>query len=114
MGWVFEEFREKALGGKLKMVDMRDRKEYEEWHFPNTIWMNFKEIEANHKSLNANPEDEIIVLCDYGFRSLVYAQKLMNLGYKNVYSLKGGIKSHKHNIMELSESLLQPKIIAEI
>ena len=42
-------------------------------------------------SINENREEEIILYCAGGVRSILGCKSLQNMGYKKVFSLKGGI-----------------------
>ncbi len=101
----FEEFRKKMLNQDATILDVRDKKEFDNGHLPGAVWIDFKEVENQHKNIKAGHSDEIVVFCNYGPKSVVCAQKLMNLGYKNVYSINGGIKSHENKIRELYENI---------
>jgi rhodanese-related sulfurtransferase len=39
-----------------------------------------------------DPNREIIMYCGGGFRSVLTAEAAQKMGYRNVYSLKGGYK----------------------
>ena len=49
----------------------------------------------SQESLVPNTSDEIILYCAAGQRSLLSAESLLRMGYKNVYTLAGGIGEWK-------------------
>jgi len=49
-------------------------------------------------SLNANHETEIIVMCHHGIRSSDVTRWLIKQGWKNTYSLEGGIAAYASEV----------------
>jgi rhodanese-related sulfurtransferase len=54
--------------------------------------------------------DEVIVYCAGGVRSVLAADALQKMGYKKVYSLKGGIKGWKDqgNMVNINMRMYSP------
>lgn len=75
-----------------KLIDVRTKQEYNEGHFDNAILIPYFEIAKNIKSIIPNQEQEIIVYCENGGRSRKAYKTLNNMGYNNIYNLKGGRK----------------------
>jgi len=66
------------------VIDVRDKKAYEKWHYPNSVSI----YDVNVDSL---PKDRPIILyCDSGELSSAWASTLRSKGY-NAFSLKGGL-----------------------
>jgi molybdopterin/thiamine biosynthesis adenylyltransferase/rhodanese-related sulfurtransferase len=59
-------------------------------------------LESKIESLKVDLNTSIILYCASGVRSLLAADSLKRLGYRNVYSLKGGIESWKESLRPLT------------
>ena len=86
----FDELREKTKNGAL-LVDVRSVQEYNEGHLDGAIQLADFEIGQKYKTVLPNKEKEIVLYCQNGGRSKHAYKKLKNLGYKNVFSLYGGL-----------------------
>ncbi|MCD4818758.1 MAG: rhodanese-like domain-containing protein [Candidatus Cloacimonetes bacterium] len=113
---VYDEFKAKLEKGELRLViDVREPSEFEagfinqpdeedEYPYPETFVVNIPrgllEFKIGSKSYwdddlfveMPKKDEEIIVYCKKGGRSTLSAQSLMQLGYTNVKSLKGGYR----------------------
>ncbi len=80
------------------IVDVREPKEWESGHIPGALLAPRGMIEwyadpsyANHKAQLAEArEKNVVIHCATGGRSLLAAQSLQRLGFKNVSSMAGG------------------------
>jgi rhodanese-related sulfurtransferase len=88
------------LNDKTNLVYLvaREPKAYNVNHFQNAITVGFdhfdtKKVSSTVKDKNAN----IVVYCSIGVRSEQIGEKLLKLGYKNVYNLYGGIFEYKNS-----------------
>lgn len=91
--------RELEQNKDIILLDVRTKEEYEEKHIPNSILIPVDEINKNNDKIAnkiKNKESKIFVYCRVGRRSKIAAEKLANLGYKNVYNIEGGITSWKY------------------
>lgn len=82
----------------LVFLDAREPKEFNVSHIENAIFVGFDNFDETKvtsavKDKNAN----IVVYCSLGVRSEKIGEKLLKLGYKNVYNLYGGIFEYKNN-----------------
>lgn len=87
---TLDELKYKQLNG-AEIVDVRSKQEYDEGHIDGAI--NIPEYEINKDVIrNLNDFDrEIVVYCQTGHRGEQAYKKLINLGYKKVFNLYGGL-----------------------
>ena len=76
---------------KVLLIDVRSVQEFKEGHLRGAINIPLYELEKHLEDLK-DKEQVIIVYCARGYRSKQAKEKLEKLGYKNVYSLKGGLE----------------------
>jgi rhodanese-related sulfurtransferase len=79
------------------LLDARETKEFNVSHIKGSIHVGYdyfdsKKVTALLKDKNAT----IIVYCSIGVRSEKIGERLLKLGYKNVFNLYGGIFEWKH------------------
>lgn len=77
---------------KLKeyfIIDVRSKKEYQEGHLDGAINIPLFSIKKNIEKINKNKK--ILVYCQSGVRSKRALKALQELGFENVYNLKGGL-----------------------
>lgn len=88
---IVEELKDK-LGKKevFKLVDCREKDEHKKASISGAILIplsRFQELAP----LQLDPADEIVIHCHFGGRSQRACEYLVNIGYKNVSNLSGGI-----------------------
>ncbi len=88
---TMEELKERQTAGAV-VVDVRSQQEYDEKHIDGAI--NIPEYEINNEVVDILQDNEngIILYCTVGVRSKKAWKKLTKLGYKNVYTLYGGLE----------------------
>ena len=93
--WGIKQLSPKDLDQKKGMVvlDIRTDKEYENGHIPGAINVPLSEIGDKVKKLKK--EKDIVVYCRSGNQSIWAIKRLMGMGYKNLYNLKGGYGAWK-------------------
>jgi len=85
-----EEFNElRNKNGNVVLVDVREPYEYQICNIEGSTLIPLGELDSRTDELN--PEDEIVVHCHHGGRSMTAATLLKEKGFKNVLNLKGGI-----------------------
>lgn len=75
------------MGEGAVLIDVRSPMEYKQAHLDNSINIDVDAIENTIESKVEDKNTKIIVYCRSGNRSATAAQKLVNMGYKNVYDL---------------------------
>ncbi len=80
------------------LLDTREIKEYNVSHIENAINVGFDKFDS--KKITSTVKDKnntIVVYCSIGVRSEKIGEKLLKMGYKNVFNLYGGIFEWKNN-----------------
>jgi phage shock protein E len=76
------------------LVDVRTVQEHDTGAIPGTdLNIEFREMGRRHREIGAGPDDHIVVYCQSGKRSNIAADTLSDLGYKNVYSIRGSMNA---------------------
>ncbi|BAS68379.1 rhodanese-like domain-containing protein [Bathymodiolus septemdierum thioautotrophic gill symbiont] len=108
MPWDLEEG---IPNSNLILLDIREAHEFEMMHIPNSIhvprgvlesacvWNYDDTVPALAKARNQN----IVVICRSGNRSVLAAQTMQQMGFENVQSLKLGIKGWNDNDFEMMD-----------
>ncbi|MDA0833062.1 MAG: rhodanese-like domain-containing protein [Planctomycetota bacterium] len=78
-------------GETFLFVDCREADEYATAHIEGTVLIPMSEIDTRVGELETQKNDEIIVHCHHGGRSLRVAHWLAEKGFTNVKSMAGGI-----------------------
>ena len=82
-------------GQKVLILDIRTPNEYRtvKLTLENSLWIPMNELfkRENIKKLTQYGDHKIVVACRSGVRSLVATAFLQRVGFRNVYSLEGGI-----------------------
>ena len=81
----------------LFVIDIREEYECRGGMIPGSINISRGVLESsieNAFAMSRNKKDaDIYLICRSGKRSVLAAQSLQNMGFKNVYSIQGGIKA---------------------
>ena len=75
------------------LIDVRTEKEHDAGYISGSMWLPRGFLEVKIQKACENPDAVIVVYCTLGGMSLIAAETLQELGYKNVYSIKGGMKA---------------------
>ena len=73
------------------LVDVRTPQEYYGGHIKNTRLLPLGDLLSNTEVINEFKEKEIIVICHSGSRSMMAAQILARVGFKDIRNLTGGM-----------------------
>jgi len=85
------------LDEDVLLLDVRTEQEYKEKHIPRSILVPVDQISMSIEKVITDKNKEIIVYCRSGNRSKSAVNKLLKLGYTNVYDL-GGINNWPYEV----------------
>jgi thiamine biosynthesis protein ThiI len=68
----------------MKIIDIRKKDEYDEWHVPGAVYASMSEILAEPEKF-LKKEEEVLFYCDVGVTSRAVAEYLRSMGYKAYY-----------------------------
>lgn len=80
-------------GDKFLLVDVREESEFAKDHLPGAVHLGKGVIERDIEERVPKLDTEMILYCGGGFRSALAADNLQKMGYTNVISMDGGIRS---------------------
>ena len=87
-----EELKQKLDSGqKVNLVDVREPNEFEEVNIGGRLVPLGKVQTMQVEELEDLKDEEVIVYCRSGRRSMMACQVLDQLGFKDTYNLEGGI-----------------------
>jgi len=75
------------------IIDVRSKREFKENHLSGAINIPLPEVRKNIEKYVQDKQKRILVCCEYGIRSKQAIEILENLGYIQVYNLKGGLEN---------------------
>ena len=78
------------VGETLNIVDVREESEYAAGHVPGAVHLGKGVIERDVEAKFPAPDAELVLYCGGGFRSVLAADNLQKMGYRNVISMDGG------------------------
>lgn len=80
---------------EVKLIDTREESEYAAGHVKGAVWLGKGVIERDIEGKYPDRETPLYLYCGSGFRSVLAADNLQKMGYKNVYSVDGGWRDLK-------------------
>ena len=86
----------------IKLIDIREESEWNEKRIPNSIYIGKGIIEREIENAIPDINTKIILYCGGGYRSALAAENLNKMGYKNVYSMIGGITEWEEKKLEIN------------
>lgn len=84
-----EEAKKMMDEGGVTVVDVRRTDEYAEKHIPGAILVPLESIGSEPPELLPNKDATLLIHCRTGIRSKQASDKLIALGYKNIYDFGG-------------------------
>jgi len=105
-----KEILERDKMGQFVLVDVRQPEEYRAGHIPGARLVPLGELEARHGELEK--DKKIVTYCRSGHRSMGAAILLCGLGFKDIYTMDGGMLDWDYEI--LTEPLEEkPELVTE-
>jgi rhodanese-related sulfurtransferase len=89
-------------GKEFHFVDVREDREFAKDRCAGSIHLGKGIIERDIEKTIPNKSDEVVLYCGGGFRSALSADNLQKMGYTNVASMDGGIRSWKEKSYPLT------------
>jgi rhodanese-related sulfurtransferase len=82
-----------ASGEPVYLLDVREPWEHAHCHLPDSVLIPLGELPARVEEVEPPPDSTIVVYCHHGIRSLSGAAILEMQGFREAYSLAGGIEA---------------------
>jgi rhodanese-related sulfurtransferase len=96
-----------AKGEKITIVDTRAPEEFKVSHLEGARFLDYDSYTTDDlKKIPTNTK--VIVYCSVGYRSERVGEKLLKLGYKNVFNIYGGIFEWKNEEQAVVNKYNQP------
>jgi rhodanese-related sulfurtransferase len=86
-----EEFEELIKNKKTKLLDVREKYEFDAGHIKGANLVPSTRFDENFEPLKIKKTDKIALYCRSGSRTSFIMKKLKEQGYKNVFHLEMGI-----------------------
>ncbi len=90
-----EEFKENIFNKKVQLIDVRTPREYQSSHIKGAKNIDFYAGSFKSQFIKLNKNKPVYIYCRTGSRSRHASNKLFDLGFKEIYDLKGGIVRYK-------------------
>ncbi len=87
------ELEERLKNQEILLVDVRENEEWQKGHLPKAVHLSKSFIELKIEHLTEDPNQEIVLYCGGGVRSLLAGFSLYQMGYRKLVSLQGGYTS---------------------
>ncbi|MDR3417430.1 MAG: rhodanese-like domain-containing protein [Nevskia sp.] len=81
-----------AANPRARLVDVREESEYAAGHVRGAEWLGKGVIERDIEVKHADKSEPLYLYCGSGFRSVIAADNVQQMGYTDVYSVDGGWK----------------------
>ena len=98
----YNEYLELSKKNKFQLIDVRTYDEYNTNRLRNAINIDFYDSLFLKRFKKFNKEDNILLYCRSGRRSLLGAKILVKNGYTNIYDLRGGVISIDKSILDFT------------
>src|SRR5262245_50811072 len=90
---TIEQARERlARNPKAVLMDVREDREWDQQHAVEAVHLGKGVLERELEKCYPDLDTEIIMYCGGGYRSVLTAAAAQEMGYRKVFSLKGGYK----------------------
>lgn len=89
-------------GEKFLLIDVREESEFARDHLPGAIHLGKGIIERDIEERVPDLASPMVLYCGGGYRSALAADTLQKMGYRNVYSMDGGIRGWREKGLPLT------------
>ncbi|WP_337074998.1 rhodanese-like domain-containing protein [Aeromonas veronii] len=79
-------------GRTFHLIDVREESEWDKGHLPGARYLGRGVIERDIETQFPDLETELYLYCGGGFRSILAADNLQQMGYRKVISVDGGFR----------------------
>ncbi|MEQ1440313.1 rhodanese-like domain-containing protein [Fontimonas sp. SYSU GA230001] len=79
----------------LRLIDVRERCEFDAGHVRDAEWIGKGIIERDIEQHHPDRNEPLYLYCGGGYRSVLAAESLQKMGYRNVWSIAGGWRALK-------------------
>lgn len=90
---VEEALARRARGAAFELIDVREDREWNDGHAAGARHLGRGILERDIEKAVPDLDAEIVLYCGGGFRSALAADMLQKMGYRNVWSMAGGIRA---------------------
>src|SRR6266480_2479617 len=90
-------------GEKFVLVDVREESEWAKDHLPGAVHLGKGVIERDVEQRVPDLNAPVVLYCGGGYRSALAADNLQQMGYRNVFSVDGGIREWRERGFPLSK-----------
>jgi len=96
--WLIDvdELKVELLRGAVRLLDVREKEEWERFKLPDAFHIPLSELKKSAKNV-FHENDDIVIYCAHGNRSVEAILILRPLGFKKMRSLEGGIETWKQS-----------------
>lgn len=88
-------FKDSIATKKVQLIDVRTPEEYKEGHITDAKNIDFYSKEFTAEFNKLDKDQPVYIYCRSGSRSRQAGNKLSEMGFKEIYDLKGGILNYK-------------------
>lgn len=85
--------RKLDAGEQFHFIDVREDHEWQQDHAAGASHLGRGILERDIENVATDYDAEIVLYCGGGYRSALSADNLQKMGYRNVYSMAGGIRA---------------------
>jgi rhodanese-related sulfurtransferase len=90
---TLDQIRPRLPARDFHLVDVREESEWRAGHLPSAQHLGKGVLERDIEKAIPDPGAEIVLYCGGGFRSVLAADALQQMGYRRVRSLAGGYRA---------------------
>ena len=101
-----DEAEQMAANGEAVLIDVREESDFRQAHARGARHLSRGIIELEIEDEIPDPNRAIICYCGGGSRSTLATESLQKMGYKNVRSMRGGLRAWKRLVFRRSEAAL--------